>query len=94
MPVLFSSFVHVVTFSARHVVVHKRRRRAMHVVLVSLVGLSLAPQHRHHILVELIQASCAIYHRMLYKPMAKGEGRFSTTHSGKTTGPILIKLEI
>ena len=89
MPVLFSSFVHVVTFSARHVVVHKRRRRAMHVVLVSL-----APQHRHHILVELIQASCAIYHRMLYKPMAKGEGRFSTTHSGKTTGPILIKLEI
>jgi len=39
-------------------------------------------------------SACLILLNTGHHGLYHGEGRFSTTHSGKTTGPILIKLEI
>ena len=39
--------------------------------------------------------ACTVVQAVVYaNGQSNGKGRFSTTHSGKTTGPILIKLEI
>jgi len=51
-----------------------------------LMGAGVKIRHRkcHHGLYGVVYAN----------GQSNGERRFSTTHSGKTTGPILIKLEI